>query len=163
MSLRSSRHRAVLEELTEWWEDVRDSGIGSRVVLAPVPPGWGASAVLDGFRELVEDPAGPVTITISVGDVPLASRAIEAGALRDELMTPFVRSRAAELLGLDKASGDVQLGLGIGGLFASGLAVTVPLLMGSLLAAVTENWWDNRPAGQQGMVARCPRSFEMTM
>jgi hypothetical protein len=157
MSLRSSRHRAVLEELTEWWEDVRDSGIGSRVVLAPVPPGWGASAVLDGFRELVEDPAGPVTITISVGDVPLASRAIEAGALRDELMTPFVRSRAAELLGLDKASGDVQLGLGIGGLFASGLAVTVPLLMGSLLAAVTENWWDNRPAGQQGMVARAAR------
>jgi hypothetical protein len=157
MSLRSSRHHAVLEELTEWWEDVRDSGIGSRVVLVPVPPGWGASAVLDGFRDLVEDPAGPVTITISLGDVPLASRAIEAGALRDELMTPFVRSRAAELLGLDRASGDVQLGLGIGGLFVSGLAVTVPLLMGSLLATVAENWWDNRPAGQQGMVARAAR------
>ena len=51
MALRSTRHQAVLEELTEWWEDVRDGDIGSRVVLVEVPPGWGAQAVLDAFRE----------------------------------------------------------------------------------------------------------------
>ncbi len=44
----------MLEELTEWWKDVRDGGIGSRVVLREVPPGWGAQAVLDAFREVAE-------------------------------------------------------------------------------------------------------------
>jgi hypothetical protein len=37
MAIESSRHRAVLEELTEWWEDLRDRGTGSRVVLVAVP------------------------------------------------------------------------------------------------------------------------------
>jgi hypothetical protein len=158
MILRASRHRAVLEELTEWWEDIRDRGVGSRVALVQVPPGWGASAVLDEFREIVDDPAAPVAIAISVDEVPVVNRAIEAGALRDALMTPFVRSRTAELLGLETAAGEVQLGLGIGSLFASGLAVGVPLLLGSLAVTAAGNAWDGSPAGQQGALARAARA-----
>jgi hypothetical protein len=32
---------ALLTELVEWWEDVALGGVGSRVVLLPVPAGWG--------------------------------------------------------------------------------------------------------------------------
>lgn len=41
-------------------------------------------------------------------------------------MTAGLGSRTAELFGLDTTAGTVQLGLGIGGLFASGLAAAVP-------------------------------------
>ena len=158
MTLQSSEYQAVLEELTEWWEDVRDKRIGSRVVLVQVPPGWGTSVVLDEFRKLVDDPAGPVTIPINIDRIPLVSRAIEATALRDALMTPFVRSRITELLNLDTAAGKAQLGLSVGGLFASGLAAAVPLLLGSLGLTAAGNARDSSPAGQQGAVARAARS-----
>jgi hypothetical protein len=158
MTVGSSRHRAVLDELAEWWEDVRDRGIGSRVVLVQVPPGWGARVVLDEFRRVVDDPAGPVTISVSVDEVPLVSRAIQARALRDALMTPFVRSRAVGLLGLDRAAGDVQLGLDIGSLFASGRAAAVALLLGSLAVTAVGNAWDASPAGRQGALARAARA-----
>lgn len=41
MVLMSRRQAEVLEELEEWREDVRERGIGSRVVLLAVPKGWG--------------------------------------------------------------------------------------------------------------------------
>ena len=37
MGVRSSRHQAVLKELAEWWEDISEARIGSRVVLVEVP------------------------------------------------------------------------------------------------------------------------------
>ena len=37
MGVRSSR-QAVLKELAEWWEDISEVRIGSRVVLVEVPP-----------------------------------------------------------------------------------------------------------------------------
>jgi hypothetical protein len=54
MTVGSSRHEAVAAELGEWWEDVRDGGVGSRVVLVQVPDGWGVPAVLEELGELVE-------------------------------------------------------------------------------------------------------------
>ncbi|MFY9931263.1 MAG: hypothetical protein WAK82_25020 [Streptosporangiaceae bacterium] len=120
----------MLEELTEWWEDLRDRGTGSRVVLVPVPRGWGRSRVLEEFRGVVEDLDGPLTFSIS--GTALAGRAVQAEELREALRTAELGSRAAGPLGLDTAAGEVQLGLGIGGLFASGLAVAVPLLLASL-------------------------------
>ena len=127
MAIQSSRHRAVLEELTEWWEDLRDRGTGSRVVLVPVPRRWGRSHVLQDFRDIVEDLDGPLSFSIS--GTPLAGRAVQAEELREALTAADTGSRAAGLLGLDTVSGEVQLGLGIGGLFASGLAVAAPLLL----------------------------------
>ena len=54
--------------------------------------------------------------------------------------------------------GEVQLGLGIGGLFASGLAAAVPLLLASLAVTAAGNAWEASPAGQQGAVARAARA-----
>src|SRR5579864_1601865 len=119
MAIQSSRHRAVLEELTEWWEDLRDRGTGSRVVLVAVPRRWGRSSVLEEFRGVVEVLDGPLMFPLSC--VPSAGRAAQAEELSKALTTAELGSRSAELFGLDTVAGKVQLGLGIGGLFASGL------------------------------------------
>jgi hypothetical protein len=156
MAIQSSQHRAVLEELTEWWEDLRDRGTGSRVVLVPVPRRWGRSCVLEEFRGVVEDFDGPLAFSIS--GTALASRAVQAAELREALTTAERGSRAARLLGLDTVAGEVQLGLGIGGLFASGLAAAVPLLLTSLAATAAGNAWNASPSGQQGTVARAARA-----
>ncbi len=158
-------------ELAEWWEDVCDGGIGSRVVVVEVPAGWGALAVLEEFSALVSVPDGPVRILVSVGDVPMVNRAVEAGALRAALRSPFARpeadravfvrsaGRVVQLLGLDSVAGEVQLGLGIGGLFASGAATAAGLLLGSLAVTAAGNAWDSSAAGQQGDLARAARAL----
>jgi hypothetical protein len=156
MAIQSSRHRAVLQELTKWWEDMRDRGTGSRVVLVPVPRRWGRSRVLEEFRGVVEDLDGPLVFPVSC--TPLAGRAVQAQELREALTTAELGSRAAGLLGLDTRAGEVQLGLGIGGLFASGLGVLVPLLLTSLAVTAAGNAWDASPSGQQGAVARAARA-----
>ena len=119
MSLGAGRQRAVGEELAEWLEDVREGGIGSRVVLVAVPAGWGRSAVLQQFAAVAGADKGPVTLVARVaGDLP-PGRAVQAEALRKALAVarePWVVRR----LGLDTAAGRVQLGLGLGGLVASG-------------------------------------------
>jgi Tetratricopeptide repeat len=156
MAIQSSRHQAVLEELTEWWEDLRDRGTGSRVVLVPAPRRWGRSRVLEEFGGVVEDLDGPLVFSIS--GTPLAGRAVQAQELREALTTAELGSRAAGLVGLDTVAGEAQLGLGIGGLFASGLAVLVPLLLTSLAVTAAGKAWDASPSGQQGAVARAARA-----
>ena len=146
----------MLEELTEWWEDLRDLSTGSRVVLVAVPRRWGRSRVLKEFRGVVKDLDGPLTFPIS--GTPPAGRAAQAEELSKALTTAELGSRAAELLGLDTTAGKVQLGLGIGGLFASGLAAAVPLLLTSLALTAAKNTWDASPSGQQGAVARAARA-----
>lgn len=151
MAIQSSRHRAVLEELTEWWEDLRDRSTGSRVVLVPVPRRWGRSRVLEEFRGVVEDLDGPLTFNIS--GAALAGRAVQAQEMSEALTTAELGSYPARLLGLDTVAGEVQLGIGIGGLFASGLAAAVPLLLTSL--AVTAAGMPGMPA-RRGSRARWP-------
>jgi hypothetical protein len=63
----SARHKAVLTELAEWWEDVSAGGIGSEVVLLAVPPGWGQADVVDQLERIAADPDGPVTLTVRIG------------------------------------------------------------------------------------------------
>jgi hypothetical protein len=101
MGMRSSRHQVVLEELAEWWQDIREARIGSRVVLAEVPPGWGATTMLQEFATMVADPDAPLTISVSVNEVLPAGRAAEAKTLSDALLAPLGRSRLAHLFGLD--------------------------------------------------------------
>ena len=158
MGVRSSRHQAVLEELAEWWEDISEARIGSRVVLVEVPPGWGATTVLQEFGAMVADPDAPVAISVSVDEVPLAGRAVEAKALSDALLAPLGRSRLAHLFGLDTAAGKAGLALGVGGLFVSGMAAQVSLLLAPLGATAAQNAWDASPAGQQGVLARAARA-----
>ena len=79
MVLMARRQAEVLEELEEWREDVRERGIGSRVVLLAVPKGWGRSAVLARFRDLAGDADGPVTVVAGIdGNLP-GGRAVQAG------------------------------------------------------------------------------------
>jgi Tetratricopeptide repeat len=148
----TARHRQVVEDLADWWSDICQAGIGSRIVLVEVPRGWGATTVLREFGDMVVNPDAPVTISISVDEVPLFDRAIEASALREALLTPFVRSRLAHLLGLDTPAGKTGLALSVGGLFVSGMAVQLSLLMTSLGVTAAGNAWDDSPAGQQGGV-----------
>src|SRR5216684_3834146 len=115
MSGESGRHEAVARELAEWWEDLC-GGTGSRVVLLAVPPAWGRSAVLDRFRAVVEDVDAPVTLLVGIDGRMPGGLAVQAVAVREALLTAAMRSRLAELLGLDAAAGRVQLGLGVGGL-----------------------------------------------
>ena len=158
MAVRSLRHQAVLEELSEWWEDISEARIGSRVVLVEVPLGWGATTVLREFEAVVADPDAPVAISVSVDEVPLAGRAVEAKALSDALLAPLNRSRLAHLFGLDTAAGRAGLALGVGGLFVSGMAAQVSLLLAPLGATAAQNAWDASPTGQQGMLARAARA-----
>ena len=158
MAMRSSRHQAVLEELAEWWEDISEARIGSRVVLFEVPPGWGATTVLEEFGATVADPDGPVAISVSVDAVPLADRAVEAKALSDALLAPLGRSRLARLFGLDTAAAKAGLALGVGSLFVSGTPAQVSLLLAPVAATAAQNVWDASPAGQQGVLARAART-----
>ena len=160
MALQSARHQAVLEELTKWWEGSYEDGIGSRVVLVVAPSGWGRLNVLETFRGVIDDIDGPVTLTVSIDSAPLASLEVpvQAPALCRALMTSGVRSRAADLLGLDTAAGKVQLGLAVGGLFLSGPAAALSLLAASLAVTAAGNAWDSSPAGEEGALARAARA-----
>jgi len=158
MAFPSSRHQAVLQELAEWWVDISETRIGSRVVLVEVPPGWGATTVLREFQAMVADPDGPVAISVSVDEVPLAGRAVEAKALSDALLAPLDRSRLMHLFGLDTAAGKAELARGVGGLFVSGKPAQVSLLLAPLAATAAQNAWDASPTGQQGVLARAARA-----
>ena len=157
MGVRSSRHQVVLEELAEWWEDISEKGICSRVVLVEVPPGWGATTVLQEFKAMVIDADLPVAISVSLNEKLLAGRAAEAKALSDALLAPLDRSRLARLFGLDTAAGKAGLALGVGGLFVSGMPAELALVLAPYGATAAQKAWDASPAGQQGVLARAAR------
>jgi hypothetical protein len=102
---------------------------------------------------------GPVTLTVRIGSVPAAGRAVQAQVLEQRLMATFRQPPVVRLLGLDSAEGEAQLGIGLAGLFASGMAAGVPLLLSSLAVTAAGNAWDASPAGQQGAVARGARKL----
>jgi hypothetical protein len=159
MSLGAGRHRAVAEELAKRWEDLAERGIGSQVVLVAVPQGWGRSAVLEQFAAAAGGEDGPVTLVAAIsGDLP-PGRAVQARAIREALAGFGEQPRVVRLLGLDTAAGRVQLGLGLGGLMASGLAEAASLLVASLAVTAAGNVWDGGPAGEAGGVARAARAL----
>ena len=156
MEGQSSRQRAVLEELIEWYEDIGAGVINSRVVLLEAPSGWGATTVLREFAATVADPDGPVAVSVGLDQALLAGQAADAKALSDALLAPLDRSRLSELLkplGLDTAAGKIGLALGVGGLFVSGMAVQLSLLLTPYAVNATQYAWDAGRAGQQGAPA----------
>ena len=158
MVLMSRRQAEVLEELEEWREDVRERGIGSRVVLLAVPKGWGRSAVLARFRDLDGEADGPVTVVAGIdGNLP-GGRAVQAAALREVLAGIAPPSRAAELLDLDTAGGRAALGLEAGAWFVPGLAVAVSVTVLARLLGAAGRVRDDGPAGEAGAVARAARA-----
>jgi hypothetical protein len=158
MALMARRQAEVLEELEEWREDVREGGIGSRVVLLAVPKGWGRSAVLARFRDLAGDADGPVTVVAGIdGNLP-GGRAVQAAALREVLAEIAPPSRAAELLDLDTPAGKAGLGLEAGAWFVPGLAVAVSVTVLARLLGAAGRIRDDSPAGEAGAVARAARA-----
>jgi hypothetical protein len=87
----------VLEELTQWWEDLRDLSTGSRVVLVAVPRRWGRSRLLKEFRGVVNDLDGPLTFPVS--GISPAGRAAQAQVLSKALTTDAIRPVGHRLFG----------------------------------------------------------------
>ncbi len=157
MVLMSRRQAEVLEELEKWREDVRERGIGSRVVLLAVSAGWGRSAVLARFRDLARDADGPVTVVAGIdGNLP-EGRAVQAAALQKVLAEIAPPSRAAELLDVDTPAGKAGLGLDVAGWFVPGLAPAVSLTALSRLLGAAVRARDDSPASEAGAAARAAR------
>jgi tetratricopeptide (TPR) repeat protein len=152
-------HQAAAVELSEWWEDLWRRGITSQVLLLKVPAGWGAPAVLDQLDQTVRSQDSPVALVLRIDGRKLpAGPGLQAEVLRDVLSGAGVRHRVAELLGLDRLAGGIQLGVGVGGLFVSGFAAGLGFVVAGMAAGAAGKVWDDSPAGQCGAVARAARS-----
>jgi hypothetical protein len=148
----------VLEELIEWWEDLSRREIRSQAVLVGVPSRWGRTTLLKEFAAVIEDDdALSIIVPIDGASLP-AGLGLQAQALRERFRGAFADRRVAELLGVDRLGGIVQLGLGLGGLFVSPLGALVGLLLASVGVEAAGRAWDSTPAGQEGMVARTARA-----
>ena len=157
------RHAELAGELVEWWEDLWQRGMTSRVVLVAVPPGWGRTAVLDRLAAAASANDAPVTLIarISGRELPGGPGA-QAAVLRDCLAEAGTRHRVADVLGLDRLGGITQIGLGVGALFVSGLAAAVGFLVAGVAVAAAGKAWDDSPAGQDGALARAARAVAET-
>ena len=159
----SGRHAELAGELVEWWEDLWQRGMTSRVVLVAVPPGWGRTTVLDRLAEAAGADDAPVTLIARINGRELPEQAgAQAAVLRDCLAEAGTRHPVAELLGLDRLGGITQMGLGVGGLFVSGLAAAVGFLVAGVAVAAAGKAWDDSPAGQDGALARAARAVAET-
>ncbi len=153
----------LAKELVEWWEDLWQRGMTSRVLLVAVPPGWGRTTVLDRLVESAGADDAPITLIVQVSGRELPDGAgVQAAVLRDCLAGEATRHRVAELLGLDRFGGITQIGLGVGGLFVSGLAGAVGFLVAGVAVGAAGKAWDDSPAGQDGALARAARAVAAT-
>ena len=149
------RQKAAAGELAQWWEGIRQAGIGSHAVLLAGPAGWGRSTVLDHLSEVIsetDDPAGLV-VRISGRSLP-EGPSLQAPALRDCLLGAEVRRHAAQLLIRSRLRGTR---LGAVSLVPSGMAGTMSLLLASLAAAAGGAVADDSPASENGVSARAAR------
>jgi Tetratricopeptide repeat len=157
------RHAGLTGELVEWWEDLWQRGMTSRVVLVAVPPGWGRTTVLDRFVEAADAHEAPVTLVARINGRELPDEVgAQAAVLRDCLAAAAMRHREAELLGLDRLGGITQMGIGVGALFVSGLAAAVGFLVAGVAVGAAGKAWDDSPAGQDGALARTARAVAET-
>jgi hypothetical protein len=84
------------------------------------------------FAAVASADEGPVTLVAQIsGDLP-PGRAVQALALREGLEAVAREPWLVRRLGLGTAAGRAQLGLGLGGLVASGPLVASGLLVASL-------------------------------
>jgi hypothetical protein len=114
---------------------------------------------LQQFAAVAGADKGPVTLVARVaGDLP-PGRAVQAETLRKALAAVAREPWVVRRLGLDTAAGRVQLGLGLGGLVASGPVAAAALLVASLAVTAAGSAWDDSPAGEAGGVARAARTL----
>ena len=158
------RQKAAASELAQWWEGIRQGGVGSHVVLLAGPAGWGRSAVLDRLAEIISGPVAPGALVLRISGRSLPDGpGPQAQALRADLLGAGVRRQAAELLFRSRSHGAARPGpgrrpaSGLGGLRTSGLGGTVSLLLDSLEAGAAGSAADGSPASENGATARAAR------
>ncbi len=130
------RQKKAAAELAQWWDGIRQGGVGSHAVLLVGPEGWGRSTLLGQLPDIIsraddDDPICPL-VRINGRSLPDEHRQ-QAVALRDGLLGVEVRRQAAALLCRSRLRSAPRLG--IGSLLVSGIAGTISLLVAGLAAA----------------------------
>jgi hypothetical protein len=147
------RQKAAAAELAQWWDGIRQGGVGSHAVLLVGPEGWGRSTVLDQLPDIIGWPEAPICPVVRINGQSLADgRQPQALALHDGLLGAEVRRQAAALLYRSRLRGAPRLGTG--SLLPSGIAGTISLLLASLAAAARGGVADDSPASENGVAAR---------
>jgi hypothetical protein len=151
------RQKAAAAELAQWWDGIRQAGIGSHAVLVAAPAGWGRSTVLDQLSQIISRTDAPASLVVRVSGRSLPDGATQqAAALRDGLLEAGVRRQAATLLcrGLMRTTSR----LGPARLLGSGIFGTISVLLAGLAAAAAGSTVDHCPASEDGAAARAART-----
>ncbi len=147
------RQKEAAAELAQWWDGIRQAGVGSHVVLLVGPEGWGRSTVLDQLPAIISKTDAPICPVVRINGRSLpGGHGPQALALRDGLLAAEVRRQAAAMLCRSRLRGAPRLGMG--SLLLSGIAGTMSLLLASLAAAARGNPADDAPDGEDNIAAR---------
>jgi hypothetical protein len=150
------RQKEAAAELAQWWDGIRQGGVGSHAVLLVGPEGWGRSTVLDQLPEVISGADAPIGALVRINGRSLPDEhGPQAVAVRDGLLGAEVRRQAAALLCRGRLRGAPRLG--VGSLLVSGIAGTISLLLAGLAAAAKGSSVDETPADADGAAARAAR------
>jgi hypothetical protein len=148
-----ARQKEAAAELAQWWDGIRQGGVGSHAVLLVGPEGWGRSTVLGQLPEFISWDDAPVCPLVHINGRSLpAEHGPQALAVRDGLLGLEVRRQAAALLCSSRLRGAPRLG--IGSLLLSGIAGTISLLVAGLAAAAKGSLADDSSADANSAAAR---------
>jgi len=144
----AGRHAELAGQLIKSWEELYQQGIGSRVVLVAVPPGWGRTTVLNRLADAVGAEGAPVTLLARIGGRELPDdHGLHAAALQACLAGAVTRLLPEDSK-LDRAAAIAQIGLGVGALFVPGMAPGVGFVLAGLaVSAAADETVLERPAG----------------
>lgn len=150
------RQQAAAAELAQWWDGIRQGGVGSHAVLLAGPVGWGRSTVLDQLPRLFEAAGCPVGLEVRINGKSLPDGpGPQAAVVRERLLGADVRQQAAALLYRSRLRGPRRLGTDR--LLQSGIAGTVSLLLACLEAVAAGATAGDGPASEDGAAARAAR------
>jgi hypothetical protein len=150
------RQKAAAAELAQWWDGIRHDGIGSHAVLLAGPTGWGRSTVLDQLPVITGGTDAPISLLVRINGRSLPDGPVlQAQGLRDSLLGPEVRRQAAALLCRSRQRSVARLGADR--LLTSGMTATISVVLAAMAAAAVGGVADDRPAGENGVVARAAR------
>lgn len=151
------QQKAAATELAQWWDGIRQGGIGSHAVVLAAPAGWGRSTVLDHLSASIStaDPQAGLVVRISGRSLP-GGRGPQAAALRDGLLAADVRRQAAALLCRSRLPSGARPAAG--SLLMSTMAGTISLLLAGRAASVAGGAADDCPASENGAAARAARA-----
>jgi hypothetical protein len=148
-----ARQKEAAAELAQWWDGIRQGGVGSHAVLLVGPEGWGRSTVLGQLPDIIGRADAPIRLLVRINGRSLPDEhGQQALALRDDLLGAEVRRQAAALLCRSRLRGAPRLGTG--SLLLSGIAGTMSLLLAALAAAAKGSLADDSLADANSAAAR---------